>query len=145
MSSTSTVNKEIIAHDFLVSVHDKLDKDKIDAAVKSISATTSKYFAEGSVTSYAFYLKFEVNIDNGKSFDGKAGGLSSPGVGALFGDIYTDDLNRLYANTVSFQFNATLVYLNINFFDKHSNFLGHFQSGGISTVLGTGGGSGSWS
>jgi hypothetical protein len=51
----------------------------------------------------------------------------------------------LYNNTQSFQFNATPVYLNINFFDGNGNFLGSFQSGGISTVLGTGGGNGSWS
>ncbi|WP_414570407.1 VapA/VapB family virulence-associated protein [Nostoc sp. CCY 9925] len=145
MTSTISVNKEIIAHDFLVSVHDKLDQDKIDAAVKSILGTTSSYGANGNVASLIFYLQFQVNINNGKSFNGKAGGLSSAGGGALFGDVYTDDLNRLYANTVSFQFNATPVYLNINFFDSNSNLLGNFQSGGISTVLGIGGGSGSWS
>jgi hypothetical protein len=141
-----TVSPEVLAHDFVNAVHGTLDQDKIDAAVDSIlTASTTSYAATGSVASLLFYLQFQVNIKAGKSFNGKAGGISTPGGGALFGDVYTDDIDRLYSSTTSFQFNATPVYLNINFFDGHSNFLGHLQSGGISTVLGVGGGSGNWS
>jgi hypothetical protein len=139
---------EILAHDFATSVHGALEQDQIDATVKALlaSAAATAYPATGSVASLLFYLKFQVNVKGGgKTFDGNAGGISTPGGGALFGDVYTDDIKRLYAKTASFQFNATPVYLNINFFDGSSNFLGHLQSGGISTVLGTGGGSGSWS
>jgi hypothetical protein len=64
-----------------------------------------------------FYLKFQVNITGGESFNGNAGGLSTPGGGALFGDVYTDNLPNLYANTVSFEFQGTPVYLSILFFD----------------------------
>lgn len=122
-----------------------LEPSVLDSAVQTLVATTNSYPAKGSVASFAFYLQFQVTVTGGKTFDGKAGGLSTPGGGALFGDVYTDDINRLYANTVSFQFNATPVYTNLNFFDSHSNFLGSFQSGSVSTVLGTGGGTGSWS
>jgi hypothetical protein len=65
--------------------------------------------------------------------------------GALFGDVYTDHLPNLYANTVSFEFQGTNVYLSILFFDGNSNLLGNFQARAVSTVTGIGGGSGHWS
>lgn len=145
MTTHNPVDTNIVAHDFMVATHGKLEQEKIDAATAAIKATTSKYGASGSVASMVFYLKFQVNVNGGKSFNGNAGGLSSPGGGALFGDVYTDDINRLYRDTVSFEFNATPVYLSILFFDGNSNLLGHFQSGAISTVLGIGGGKGEWS
>jgi Rhodococcus equi virulence-associated protein len=86
-----------------------------------------------------------VNVTKGKSFNGNAGGVSSPGGGALFGDVYTDNIDNLYANTVSFEFQVTPVYLSILFFDGNSNLLGHFQSGAVSIVTGIGGGTGHWS
>lgn len=145
MTTHNPVDTNIVAHDFMMAMHGKLEQDKIDAATAALKATTTKYAATGSVASLIFYLKFQVNITGGKSFNGNAGGASSPGGGALFGDVYTDDLNRLYRDTVSFEFNATPVYLSILFFDGNSNLLGHFQSGAISTVLGIGGGKGEWS
>jgi hypothetical protein len=145
MTTHNPVDPNIVAHDFMMAMHGKLEQDKIDAATAALKATTTKYAATGSVASLIFYLKFQVNITGGKTFDGNAGGASSPGGGALFGDVYTDDLNRLYRDTVSFEFNATPVYLSILFFDGNSNLLGHFQSGAISTVLGIGGGKGEWS
>ncbi len=139
------VTPEMIAHDFHVATAGKVDDATIASVKKGLAATTASYGANGSVASMIFYLKFQVNIKNGKSFNGNAGGVSSPGGGALFGDVYTDDINKLYSDTVSFQFNCTPVYTSLLFFDKHSNLLGHFQSGSVSTVLGTGGGSGHWS
>lgn len=143
--SVSAANKDTIAHNFTNSVNGKLDKQKIDAAVASLKSTTTSYPAKGSVASFIFYLQFQVTVTGGKTFNGKAGGVSSPGGGALFGDVYTDDINKLYRDTVSFEFQSTPVYLSILFFDGHSNLLGHFQSGAVSTVAGIGGGSGSWS
>ncbi|HEY0603384.1 MAG TPA: VapA/VapB family virulence-associated protein [Herpetosiphonaceae bacterium] len=145
MTTHNPVDTNIVAHDFLVAMHGKLEQEKIDAAVTALKATTAKYAATGSVASLIFYLKFQVSIKGGKTFNGNAGGASSPGGGALFGDVYTDDLDRLYRDTVSFEFNATPVYLSILFFDGNSNLLGHFQSGAVSTVLGIGGGKGEWS
>lgn len=145
--TTLTASPEILANDFATSVYGAMEAEQIDATVDALlaSAAATAYPATGSVASLLFYMKFQVSIKGGgKTFNGNAGGISTPGGGALFGDVYTDDVKRLYSSTVSFQFNATPVYLNINFFDGKSNFLGHLQSGGISTVLGTGGGSGAW-
>lgn len=102
------------------------------------------YNAIGNVFSVIFYLQFNVTCE-GKTFTGKGGGISSPGGGAMFGNIYTSDLSLLFEKTVSFQFNCTPVYSSLLFFDDSSKLLGHFQSGSVSTILGTGGGSGSWS
>lgn len=136
-----------IAAKFKASVQDVLSPEQTQAAVELIQSTagTTGYAATGNVASFIFYLQFQVNIKDGKAFNGKAGGVSTPGGGALFGTVYTSDLDRLYRDTVSFQFTALAsVYLSIVFFDGHSNALGTFQAGGISTVNGTGGGSGHW-
>ena len=138
-------SKEALGEDLRASLQGVLEPSAVDSAVQSLVATSTKYSANGSVASMIFYLRYRVDVSSGKTFEGQAGGISSPGGGALYGDIYTDDINRLYRDTVSFQFNATPVYTNLNFFDSHSNFLGSFQSGSVSTVLGTGGGKGSWS
>jgi hypothetical protein len=99
--------------------------------------------------SFIFYVRLsltlEVNGLNNANFTGNAGGVGTPGGGALTGYIWTDDLQTLYANTVSFEYQTTLVATNINFFDGNSNLLGYFVGGAVSTVNGIGGGSGSWS
>jgi hypothetical protein len=145
MSSATKINPEIIAEDFRSAMQGKLPEDKISSNVEALLAPQTAYPENGSIVSFIVYLQFQVNITNGKSFNGKAGGLATPGGGALFGNVYTDDINRLYANTVSFAFTATQVYLAIYFFDGNSNQLGTFQSGAVSTVFGPGGGTGSWS
>jgi hypothetical protein len=145
MSSTEVVSKDKIANDFSDNWEGKLEQEKIDGAVQSIQAAQTSYPAHGAIVSMIFYLKFQVTVDGGKQFNGNAGGASTPGGGALFGDVYTDDIDALYKNTVSFQFTATPVYLSLLFFDGNSHLLGHFQCGAVSTVAGIGGGSGSWS
>jgi Rhodococcus equi virulence-associated protein len=145
MSSTEVASKETIANDFSTKWEGKLDQEKIDAAVNKIQADVTSYPAQGALASMIFYVKCSVTVDSGKTFDGNAGGAFTPGGGALFGDVYTDDINKLYGNTVSFQLTATPVYVYVLFFDGNSNLLGHFQSGAVSTVTGVGGGTGSWS
>jgi len=138
--------KGLVAHDFRTAMHGKVADADLDQVVNDLMTTTASYPATGSVASFIFYLKFQVQVKNGgKTFNGNAGGLSSPGGGALIGDVYTDDINALYANTVSFEFQGTPVYLSMLFFDNKSKLLGHFQAGAVSTVLGFGGGKGSWS
>ncbi len=144
MNAPQTIDKQLIAHDFRVAMHGKLEPGQIEEASQALLASQKAYPANGSVASLIFYLKFQVNITDGKTFDGNAGGASSPGGGALFGHVYTDDLERLYRDTVSFEFQSTPVYLSILFFDSHSKLLGHFQSGAVSIVTGVGGGKGSW-
>ncbi|MEO5928291.1 MAG: VapA/VapB family virulence-associated protein [Candidatus Kapaibacterium sp.] len=142
----TTVDVQAIATDFATTMQGKLDSETINNVVTSLKTTAQAYPANGSVASFIFYLKFQVSVKNGgKTFNGDAGGLTTPGGGALFGDVYTDDINRLYKDTTAFEFQGTPVYLSILFFDKNSNLLGHFQAGAISTVIGVGGGSGKWS
>lgn len=146
LSSTNSVSKKLIANDFATSLHGKMDQDKIDAAVNFILKTSTAYHATGSVICGIFYLKFQISITGGKTFNGDAGGACfPPGAGAILGDVYTDDRERLYRDTVSFEFNAAAVYLNVNFFDRNSNLLGHLQSGAVSLISGVGGGTGRWS
>ncbi|MBE8597522.1 VapA/VapB family virulence-associated protein [Xenorhabdus sp. BG5] len=136
-----------IIEDFKRDAKGKLEPDIIGEAVKKIaSPRNDKYFATGDVQSIVFFLLFSLETDiDKKSFSGKAGGLTSAGFAWMEGYIYTDDLGKLYSDTVSFEFNATLAYFSLLFFDSHSHLLGHFQSAAISTIVGVGGGKGSWS
>lgn len=102
----------------------------------------------GSVLSALFYLKFQLSVPvsdqlNSYEFNGQAGGFSTPGAGSLYGDLYIID-EKIFQDTVSFQFNAAVVYCSVLFFDKSSKLLGHAQFGGVSTVAGIGGGTGNW-
>jgi hypothetical protein len=144
MSTQTVVSNTAIAEDFSAAMQGKLDEDKIAAAVAAIETATGRYPATGSVASLIFYLKFQVNVSGGKSFNGDAGGLSTPGGGLIAGDVYTDDIHRLYRDTVSFAFEGTPIYLGMQFFDSNSNLLGHLQAGAVSIVIGIGGGSGRW-
>ncbi|KAA9333501.1 VapA/VapB family virulence-associated protein [Hymenobacter busanensis] len=144
MARSSSINKEQVAEDFRAAMEGVLEPEDLNAAVHTILTTTKHYPAKGNVVSLAFYMQFQVYIDGGKTFNGKGGALSSPGAGALYGAVYTSDLDRLYRDTTSIQFNVAEEYTNINFFDRFSNLLGSFHSGSVSTVNGIGGGTGSW-
>ncbi|MEX5411051.1 VapA/VapB family virulence-associated protein [Atlantibacter hermannii] len=122
-----------------------LDTSNIESIKSHLETSNGSVAAQGSIASFIFYLRFQVTVSGGKTFNGEAGGLSSPGGGGFWGDIYTNDLGKLYRETVSFQFNATPVYLNINFFNKNHECLGSMHAGSVSIVSGVGGGSGSWS
>ena len=145
LTPASPLDHKTIAHDFKEAMHGKLNDEQVAKGTEVLETTAPGYGANGNVASLIFYLQFQVNVTNGKSFNGKAGGLSSPGGGALFGTVYTHDIIRLYRDTISFQFTALLhTYLSIIFFDANSNVLGTFQAGGLTTVNGIGGGSGQW-
>lgn len=115
--------------------------------VASLQSATS-YSANGSLASLLLYVKAQCNINGGKSFNGSAWGISFPGGGALFGDVYLangNTLEQLYSKTGSFKFTATPVYTAFYFYDSSDTLLGHFQAGSVSTVFGGGGGAGGWS
>lgn len=145
MSTEKEINRELIAHDFQSAAHGAMSEQQIEQVAHGLTTSSGRYPAKGNIVSLVFYQEIHVYVDGGKNFDGKAGGLSSPGSGALFGDLYTDDINRLYRDTVSFEYQSTPVYFSVLFFDGNSNLLGHFQAGAVSIVTGIGGGSGSWS
>ncbi|HEY0737664.1 MAG TPA: VapA/VapB family virulence-associated protein [Herpetosiphonaceae bacterium] len=146
MTTHNPVDTNIVAHDFLVAMHGKLEQEKIDAAVTALKAARAAYPATITFANMVFYTVIEVQITGGETFRGTMGGLTTPGGGTAFGAmVYTDDLDALYANTVSFQLNVTPVYLSILFFDAQNNLLGSCQAGAIATTIGVGGGKGEWS
>ena len=136
-----------IAKEFEKNYKNKLEDDKIGEIVVALTAEDSEvYPAHGAVVSMIFYFKVQVSIDDTNDvFNGSGGGVSTPGGGALIGDVYTDDLDTLLENTVSFECNMTSVYTSVLFFDNDSNLLGHFEAGSVSTTNGIMGGEGSWS
>jgi hypothetical protein len=101
----------------------------------------------GSVLCVIFYWRCTLDTPDGHSYTGNAGGIGSVGGGAIQGGLLvgSPDLNTLYAQATSFQFNSAAAALNINFFNSRSQFVGTFVGGGVGICLGTGGGSGSWS
>ncbi|BDC75044.1 virulence-associated protein VapL (plasmid) [Prescottella equi] len=112
---------------------------------KVAAEQANSYSVHGLVTSLAVYQHFSLTVEGGgKTFTGDSGGISIPGVAVLEGTLFTEDLQHLYSDTVSFEYNAVGPYLNINFFDSHGTLLGHVQSGSIGTVSGIGGGTGGW-
>ena len=148
-----TLSNTQLADDFKELFKGQLSDDVINKSVEQITEAKLKaatsVSANGSLASLVFYVKAQCNVNGGKSFNGSAWGVSFPGGGALFGDVYLSEasssLDDLYKRTTSFTFTATPVYTAFYFWDSKNTLLGHFQAGSVSTVTGTGGGSGSWS
>lgn len=119
------------------------NSEELDDLENAIAATATKYPAGGYVWSALIYTGWAAAIyGSHRAFKGRAWGIAVPGGGTLFGEIYSDDLDRLYRDTKSFTFTAAAAYTAIYFFDENSQYLGSFQGGSISNVIGTGGGSG---
>uniref|UniRef100_A0A6C0JSP2 Uncharacterized protein n=1 Tax=viral metagenome TaxID=1070528 RepID=A0A6C0JSP2_9ZZZZ len=141
--------KEQITNDFNKAMKRKLKKNESNMLKKNMNLyfsntiNESSYPGTGSVASFIFYLRFNLDC-NGKTFKGDGGGFSSPGGGILIGDVYTNNFEKMVLETDRFEFNCTPVYTSLLFFNDESNLLGHFQSGSVSTVLGIGAGSGKW-
>lgn len=142
---TPDVNREIIIHDFVNAMHGKLEQGKIEAtAAKLRTQDSQSYPATGNIISLVFYLKLQVDTERAV-FNGSGGGLNYPGAGALLGTLFTDDQDKLYRETVSFNYVSYTAYFGMTFFDKDHNNIGHFLSGAVTTVVvGVGGGEGSW-
>lgn len=143
------VSNEQQGVDFAELMQGVLPKVIIEHTTNSIqeSADTA-HSANGSIASVVVWMQCMCQVDGGQKFIGDSWGISFPGGGALFGDVYLNNgnsLDSLYANTKSFALTATPVYTAFYFYDGNGNLLGNFQAGSVSTVTGTGGGSGSWS
>lgn len=144
------IDRKKVAHDFDKMFSNQLPRQSLDSAVAHLgtapkAVAASSYGANGSIASLILYTKCVCEIDKGKRFEGSTWGIAVPGGGALFGDVYTDDIDKMYAKTSSFALAATPVYTSFVFMDDGGNALGSFQAGSVSTVAGTGGGSGHWS
>jgi hypothetical protein len=151
MSKSVSPNAAAIARDFAATFGGKMDQPKIEAVVTALNTATTKYSAGAIVAGAIVYYHVKVTppIDPPtppfvKTFNGDAGGVGGLGAWGGGGDVYTDDLARLYRDTASFYFVAGLVYLGVEFFDSNHRLLGHFEGGGIG-LMAAGGGTGSWS
>jgi len=135
--------KNKIIADFEQNYRGKGDDSTLDDALASLKKCEGRHSATGSVIFALFYNRVTVDCE-GRHFVGNGGGIGSIGGGALIGDIYTDDIKKLFDDTVSYQITCTPVYACVIFFDKHSHVLGHFQAGAVSVTGGVAGGSGKW-
>ena len=151
----SATKKNQLSKDFKTHFDGKISEDSLHRTIENLDKITvdqlkaaTAYSANGSLASLVLYVKAQCNINGGKTFNGSAWGVSFPGGGALFGDVYLVDgvtLDQLYSKTGAFKFTATPVYTAFYFYDASDNLLGHFQAGSVSTVTGGGGGAGGWS
>ncbi|MBM4498978.1 VapA/VapB family virulence-associated protein [Rhodococcus hoagii] len=101
-----------------------------------------EYDVSGRVVSALVYQYFIVTVDDaedkkGKTFQGDAGGVTIPGVDFFWGTLHTPDLEKLYSDTVSFQYNAAATFLNINFSTARANDLVTFLLVLLGTVSGS--------
>jgi len=129
----------------LITLHSTAKPAASAADAEAAPAAASSYPGQGIIASLIFGFKVQVKLNKGKQISGWAGGAGLPGGGFGFGDLYTDDINKLYSQTEYFSFVSAVAYFTVIFYDGPGNTLGSFQSGGLSTVLGTGRGSAKWS
>ena len=143
---TDAAQRHEAADAFRAAFADKLGETKTDQIIETMLAADTAYAADGAIVSGVFWVELRVNSwdGQGQQFTGEGGGIFTPGGGALIGAVYTDDLETLLASTTRFEVNAAAAYTSGVFFDDDSNCLGSYQSGSVSTVVGIGGGSGSW-
>ncbi|WP_136666535.1 VapA/VapB family virulence-associated protein [Flavobacterium sp. H122] len=145
LETVPQVSREIIAHDFQNTLSGKLDNVVIDTIKKEILSATTAYPAICSFIDSFFYLQLQITITNGKTFNGHASGSNSIGTGGMAGQVNTNDIDRLYADTVSMQLLFTIAYSGVAFYDKDANFLGIFIGPAVGVPSGSGSGPGSWS
>jgi Rhodococcus equi virulence-associated protein len=130
------IDRTLIAQGFAANAKGKMQQTQIDSIVESLLSDAASYPATGS-----FNPTLRLTITGGETFTASAVPF---GTGQFSGDVLTDNLDALYANTVSFLLQATPVYISLQFFDGNQNLLGHFLGGAVSVAVGVGGGSGSW-
>ncbi len=117
----------------------------LSSAPANAAATTTDGSGVSLFTAAAvFYNRVEVSGHGGCRFTGNGGGFFLSGAGHLVGTLKTLDA-RLLTTTKSYYVVATPVYVYVAFFDSNSNQLGEVHTGGIGSVSGVGGGTGSWS
>ena len=127
--------------------HPNLDAHFLGEVEKAFNLTETAYGAEIIIKSAIFYQRIDAYITGySNSFVANCGGISGlPGSYSATGNVYTDDLDKLFSETVSVMFVFAVVYSSLIWFDSSSNALGSFQGGGFNLLSGSGGGKGSWS
>jgi hypothetical protein len=137
-------SKQIVASDFRESVRGKLTDVTIDGVVRALHAATVTYPVTITFEDLVLYATIRVTVQGGRRFDGNFGVIDpNTPVGGLPGTLYTDNLDRLYSSTRSFQILTTPVYLAVLFFDGSHDLLAHVMSAGAAPI-GVGAGAGEW-
>lgn len=141
---SNEIRKQII-DSYIDYAKDKLSGSQIETAVKSMRESDNSIEAHLAVGSLIFYQRFVISEKEPpeKTFTGNAGGIATVVPGSYYGSLHADDFDKLHKNTVSFSFEAVTAAVFVQFYDKSSNCLGHFEGAGIG-FTGVGGGSGSW-
>jgi hypothetical protein len=144
MSTAVSPNAGAVAKELAGALQGKLPQDKLDATLAALKAPATTYPCIATIICLIFYMRVAIAITGGKSFSGNAGGICLPPGGTGGGQVYTNDINKLYKDTVSFALVTAAAYLHVTFYDKDSNILGTAECGGAYTAGATGG-TGSWS
>lgn len=120
--------------------------DKTASYLRELGTSSSQsYAADGNVASFVFYNLLNLKVNGGKSFEGKAWGVSTPGGGKLIGFLTTNDISALYARADSFLVNMAPTYSEIVFSESNGDAGGYWRGNAIATTVGSFGGTGSWS
>lgn len=140
--------KNQIVNDFKSQHIENVEEGVLDEIVAGIKGTEKSYPANGSIVSAIFYARVDVEVvyqnKTKKHFLGRGGGAGTLGGGVLGGDIFTEDIEKMFSETIAFQVTCTPVYACILFLDRDSKLLGHFQAGALSMSCIAAGGAGTW-
>jgi hypothetical protein len=127
---------------------DYMPEDLLKTNLAKIQAAEQTYSASVKIASFLVAQTIMVTVTDsaGKehSVEASCGGVATVGVGVSFGDIYTADFDNLMKNTTAIGFFSAAAYLHIDFYDENSHVIGHFEGGGVSNVIGGGGGGARW-
>jgi Rhodococcus equi virulence-associated protein len=140
MNVENTINKQIV-NEYEDFFHGSLMPAKQNNAVKS-----TKYLAKAPFNWVDFSYSFTINFYDAnicKSFEANIFGMGGALNGTAGGFISTENLERLFSNTVSYHFNGTESDFIMNFFDENSNLLGNFKCENF-VLFGVGGGVSKW-
>jgi hypothetical protein len=140
MSTAEPVDRERIAGDFRTQMEGKLDPAQIEAGAATIASAGQSYPATAMIDSFG---TLRVQVQGGKTFRARI--VIDFSQGRAEGLVFTNDIERLYRETVSFQFAFTPASVSVVFFDGANTVLGTFQGGPAPFFSGVGGGGGSWS
>lgn len=138
------VGLETVARDYRLVHRDSRDPARIDRIAEQLVAPAASYAANTNIWSAIFYMHLTVSAEFG-TFNGDAGGLTSPFAAVSAGTIYTDDLERFINQSWRFEFQAVTAYFSVLWFADGGDFLGHFQGAAVGVVQGVGAGTGKWS
>ncbi len=137
--------EESAAPDHATRAYSSPTPQEIAAAIVSMTFMADRYPTKGTVASRVFYLHFQVQTEGGKMFNGRLPDISSPAGGTMEGDLYTNNIDRLYRDTVDFEFQSNSIYTSLLFFDYRGHLLGHFKGSPLLSHGGIGVGTGKWS